>query len=237
MNGLIHDLFSGPISYSMLSAHICFLILDMIFYYVLCKIFKITGFNDRIVFYHQLPLVVLMILSLIIPVVGYFICLHLIAHFLAETIFLCFCKQFGFIVHHVYTIIYQGTIVLCCPPIYGFLAGIPMLNNTLYHMAKTYGILEQTRMFRQIYFILCRILFPVIILVYVIGWSDFSFRLKMGIGFFAVSIVLLMLPKLRHANFNSQFNHNMPDSVNEMSKRVTGGFKGIYDTVSRVFKK
>ncbi|VBB18402.1 hypothetical protein YASMINEVIRUS_865 [Yasminevirus sp. GU-2018] len=227
MNGVFSDIFlSGTVNFLLLFLYIGIFVLDMLYYFLLVKLFKAENFNDKVVFYHQVPIIPLVLLGFVVPSLWYVACLHLVAHFLAETIFLAMHKVYEYTIHHIYTVIYLGSVALFTPPLICLLALPPMLNNTIYHGAISFGLMAKTKVFRHWYFILCRIVYPPLMMLYLLIFTNVNIAMKVVLSFFAVTIVALMAPKIGSINdFGSNFKSNS-GSNSEQSRETSGVVQG-----------
>ena len=63
-------------------------ILSIIYYISLTKLLNVTDFSDNIAYLHQAPCIIMFLLGFVYHILWYVACIHLIAHFLSETLFI-----------------------------------------------------------------------------------------------------------------------------------------------------
>lgn len=227
MNGIAFDVFNhGIIRYDLLAFYPALFIIDMIIYLILTKIFETDELNDKVVFYHQLPIIVFTFLGAWFPIFWYLSCLHLVAHFLVETIFLIHHKIYEYIVHHVYTILFLGPVVLFTKPYVCAMCLVPMMNNIIHHGSRVCDATDNTRTFRQIFFLLSRIIYPFIMGLF-IPFISIPIGMKISLVFFAISIVLLMAPKIGSIQIQSDITDRIPAGFEEIGHRISIGYLDI----------
>lgn len=197
MNGLIFDIFlTNGFQLLPFIGYSLFFILDVLLYFLMAFLLKAKGFNDKLIFWYSVQVFVYLLLGFAWPVFWYLACLHFLSLFFAEIIYLMIYNNYDHIVHHIYTILFLTVVLYFTPPFVNALAVIPLLNNIAYHGAITFNIVEQTRVFRSIFFILVRIIYPIVMLTLLIIFVPILTVIKFILAFFAITIVLLMIPKL-----------------------------------------
>jgi hypothetical protein len=210
--------------FSIFLFYVGFAIISMIYYIALVKIFNVNNYDDRVIFYHQLFILFLLSLYFVWPIFAYLSCLYLIIHFLTETIFLLIKNNNEYLFHHVYTILYLGSVFLFTSPLICLLSIPPMLNNVIYHGAKLFDIMDSTKTVRQILFVILRIIYPPIMFMLMMVLTDVHPIMKFVLGFFAFSIVMLMAPKLGTIETNYVLFSNVHPCMSHTAMRFHDGF-------------
>lgn len=165
-------------------------------YIFLAKYHDVQCFDDDVVFLHQFPTLIMFVLGFFYPIMWCFACLHLIAHFFIETIFLAYHQIYDFLIHHTYITLFLSLMLSYTPSYVIGMTIPPMLNNLFYHWAVAKNHLRKTKFIRQIYFLLFRIIYPPFATLYVIIFTDLNVLIKMLLSIFAGIIVMIMIPKI-----------------------------------------
>jgi len=207
MKGIINELYEdGILRTDIMMFYLFFMIMNAIYYIGLVIKYKVFGFDDRVTFYHQLPIVGLLIMSLRYPVFAYLSVLHYICHFMTDTIYLVTNENNEYTIHHLYTVTYLMVVIMNCSPEMCIFAIPPLLNNVIYHGSKVYETLDKTKIFRHITFILLRLVYPILAGMTVLFIESLGFGVKLILFLFSVTITLLMIPKLESVDMNAIIN-------------------------------
>lgn len=227
MDGIVFDLFNHLMfRYDLLIFYFVFSIVDMLSYLILTKIFNVDNFDDRVIMCHLSPLLLMLILGFFYPMFWYLGCVHLVVHFFIETLFLFHHGIYEYTVHHIYTILFLGPVAMFTAPYICACCLIPMLNNIVHHGARVFDLTDQTRTFRQIFFLFSRIIYPIVMILFV-PFVVMPIMMKISLFFFAITIVMLMAPKLGSIHTQSDMLHNIPPGFGEMGHRLGIGYLDI----------
>jgi hypothetical protein len=207
-----NELYQGLLNddITMIPTIICFFITNILYYFGLTQLFNVKDINDTVVYVHQAPGVLLFLFGFVYPMMWYFACIHMISHFFAETVFLIYNGAYRFIVHHIYTICFFSIMVMFTPPYICGASMPPIFNNIIYHWSIATNNSFRFKSFRQIYFLLFRIIYPLLAMLYIMIFTDLGWGIKFCISFFAVTIIRLMLPKMLlmyNNKINSGYNY------------------------------
>lgn len=197
LSGLIFDIFLTNgfqalpfIGYSL------FFLFDVMMYFLIALLVKAQGFSDKLIFWYSVQVFLYIFIGFFWPPAWYLSTLHFLTMFFSEIIYLLFYRNYDHTAHHIYTILFLTVVLYFTPPIVNVLALPPLINNIVYHGAITFDIIEQTKIFRTIFFVLSRIIYPIIMLFLMFILLPIFIVIKFILAFFALSIVLLMVPKL-----------------------------------------
>ena len=172
-------------------------IIDIVYYFSLAKFFNVTEFDDTVVYLHQAPCIIMFLLGFVYPIMWYIGCIHMIAHFLAEHIFLTYNKTYNFAKHHTIMICFFVIAILFTPAYICGLAIPPMFNNVIYHWTASKNIIIETRNFRQVYFFIFRIVYPPLTMIYIDIFADINWLIKFSMSFIAIFVAFMMKRKLK----------------------------------------